>query len=170
MTLTPLDWIILGIIGLSSLFSIIRGFVKEAASIVAWLSAFVVAGRFYSVGAQYLTFSDDALTRNVISAIVLFVVTLMIVGAIGSMIAKGIQKAGLSGFDRILGIAFGVARGVLIVAACVAVVQILFKLNLFNFIQNFDWWKNSLFIPELQRLVSWFFVYLGTTPENIAGV
>ena len=170
MTLTPLDWVILGVVVLSSLFSIVRGFVKEAASIIAWLAAFILAGRFYPKLAQYLTFSDDNLPRNVIAAIVLFIATLMLVGMVGSMIARGIHKAGLSGFDRFLGIAFGVARGVLIVAAFIAVLQILFKLNLFNFIQNYGWWKDSLFVPELQRLVSWFFVYLGTTPENLAGV
>ncbi len=170
MTFTALDWLILGVVLLSCLFSLIRGFVKEAVSIISWLASFILAGRFYAPVSEFLTFSDDKLTRNVIAAIVLFIATLMLVGGLGSIIAKGIQKVGLSGFDRVLGVAFGVARGVLIVAAVVAVMQIFFKLNLFNFIQNYDWWKNSLFVPELQRLVSWFFVYLGTSPENLAGV
>lgn len=42
-----IDYAILAVIGLSSLISLIRGFVKEALSLVTWFAAFFVASRFF---------------------------------------------------------------------------------------------------------------------------
>ena len=161
--LSALDWVILGIVGFSALVSVIRGFVKEASSLLSWIIAFIVASRFYSLIGSFLTFSDDKLTRNVIAVILLFVITLIVVGFISKFICSLVKKAGLSGFDRLLGIAFGVVRGILIVSAVLALVQILGKLHILSFIQDYPWYKDSLFIPELQRIVNWFFIYMGTT-------
>ena len=41
--LSALDWVILGIVGFSALVSVIRGFVKEASSLLSWIIAFIVA-------------------------------------------------------------------------------------------------------------------------------
>lgn len=42
-----IDYAIMAVIGLSSLISLIRGFVKEALSLVTWFAAFFVASRFF---------------------------------------------------------------------------------------------------------------------------
>lgn len=39
--LSALDWVILGIVGFSALVSVIRGFVKEASSLLSWIIAFI---------------------------------------------------------------------------------------------------------------------------------
>ena len=75
---------------------------------------------------------------------------------------EAMKKAGLSGTDRLLGIVFGVLRGILVVCAILALLQIFFKLHILSFILSTSWWQNSVFIPELQRIVNWFFIYLGT--------
>ena len=160
--LTAVDWVIVAVVGISAFFSIIRGFVKEAASIIAWIAAFIITGRFYSQIGSYLTFFEDGLTRNVIAIILTFVVVLVAVGFLGTMICSLVSKAGLSGFDRLLGIAFGVVRGILIMSAVLALVQILFRLHILSFIANEPWWKESLFIPELQKIANWFFLYMSS--------
>ena len=71
-----------------------------------------------------------------------------------------IEKAGLSGFDRLLGVVFGVLRGVLIMAAVLALLQILFHLHILLFVQQTQWYSQSVFLPDLQRLVNWFFLYM----------
>lgn len=162
--LSALDWVILGIVGFSALVSVIRGFVKEASSLLSWIVAFIVASRFYSLIGSFLTFSDDKLTRNVIAVILLFVITLIVVGFISKFICSLVKKAGLSGFDRLLGIAFGAVRGILIVSACLALFHMLFRFHILSFIMEYDWYKNSLFIPELNRVVEWFFSFMAT-PE-----
>lgn len=41
------DYAILAIIGLSTVISLIRGFVKEAISLIVWIAAFFVASHYY---------------------------------------------------------------------------------------------------------------------------
>lgn len=160
--LTALDWGMLVVVGFSALLSVIRGFVREAASILSWVAAFIVAGRFYPQIAPYFTFSDDELTRNILSILCLFISTLVIVGFVGTAICSLVKKAGLSGFDRLLGIVFGALRGVLVLSAILALMQIAFRLHILSFVSSEPWWQNSVFIPELQRIVNWFFIYMGT--------
>ena len=55
-----IDFAILGIILLSTLVSLIRGFVKEAISLSVWIAAFFIAKHFYPYLAVYLTnFQDE---------------------------------------------------------------------------------------------------------------
>ena len=164
--LTALDWVILGVVGLSAIMSIFRGFVKEASSIISWVAAFVVASRLYPSVAQYITFSNDDITRKVIASILLFIVTLVVLGFIANTVSSLVKKVGLSSFDRLLGVAFGVARGSLIVSAVLALARMLFAMHILTFIQDYPWYKDSAFVPELQRIVNWFFIYMGTTSTS----
>ena len=164
--LSPLDWVILGVIAISAVFFILRGFVKEASSIISWVVAFAVTSKCYPMVEPYLTFSNDQLTRNVVACIALFVISLLIFGFISNIICSAIKKVGLSGFDRLLGIAFGIARGILIVTAVLALFHMLFRLHILTFIQSYSWYQDSVFVPELQRIVNWFFDYI-RTPESI---
>ena len=43
MEIAAADWIIIGIVVLSALVSLVRGFIKEAMSLVIWVAAFAVA-------------------------------------------------------------------------------------------------------------------------------
>ena len=159
--LSALDWVIVGVIGLSAITSIFRGFIREASSILSWIAAFIVASRFYPQLSEYITFSNDDLTRKVIASIVLFIVTLIVLGFVASTISSLVKKAGLSSFDRLLGVVFGVVRGILIVSA--VLLQILIKLHILSFITYYPWYKDSIFVPHLEVIVEWFFNYLGTS-------
>ena len=94
--LTALDWVILGVVGLSAIMSVFRGFVKEASSIFSWVAAFIIASRFYEKVASLITFSNDPLTRKAIASIVLFIGSLIILGFLSSIISSLVKKAGLS--------------------------------------------------------------------------
>lgn len=160
--LTAADWVIIAVIGISAILSVMRGFVREAASIIAWIAAFLVTGRMYPTVAPLFVFSNDELTRNVLAVIALFIVTLLLVGMVGRLVCTMVQKAGLSGFDRLLGVVFGVVRGVLIVAAVLALLRILVNLHILTFITQTQWYSQSVLIPDLQRLVNWFFLYMSS--------
>ena len=54
-TMNWADWAILAIVLISGLFSIRRGFVKEALSLVTWVAAFIVARLFTNSLAVVLT-------------------------------------------------------------------------------------------------------------------
>ncbi len=76
-----LDIVILSVIGLSALISLVRGFAKEALSLVIWFGAFFIASQYYSRLAVYFTKIQDEMFRDGAAIAALFVATL-IVGAL----------------------------------------------------------------------------------------
>ncbi|MEO9946313.1 CvpA family protein [Paraglaciecola sp.] len=149
-----IDYTIIGVIILSAVISLIRGFVKEAISLAIWFSAFFIASQFYADLATYLTRFEDDMIRNGIAIAILFVATLIVGGLVNYLISQLVQFSGLGGTDRALGLVFGGLRGVLIVSA------LLFFLDTFTPLSDSDWWGASILIPEFSLIIEWFFEYL----------
>lgn len=151
------DYAILAVVGISTLISLIRGFVKEAVSLVIWFSAFFIASSFYSNLAKFLTNIPDQFLRNSAAIAILFIATLIIGALVNYIIGQLVSKTGLSGTDRVLGLAFGALRGVLIVSA------LLFFMDAFTPASSSPWWQSSVLIPEFKLIVVWFFEYIKQT-------
>lgn len=158
------DFTILGVIGLSALISLVRGFVKEALSLVIWFGAFFIASQYYSKLAVYFTNIQDEMVRNGAAIGALFLATLVVGAVVNYTIGQLVQKTGLSGTDRILGVVFGLLRGVLIIAA------ILFFMDAFTNLSSADWWEQSQLIPEFSRIIAPFFEHLKETSSFLSGV
>ena len=144
------DYAILIILGLSALISIFRGFVREVLSLVGWVAAFWVALRYGHVLSEYLV--DHISTPSVRDAagfIGLFVATLVAAGIINFLVVKLIKVTNLSGTDRMLGVLFGLARGVAIVAI------IVFILAGLTSIPADPWWGQSLLIARFEEAALW---------------
>jgi membrane protein required for colicin V production len=140
------DIAILTIIGISALISLFRGFVREALSLVAWVVAFWIALTFTDQAADLLieTVSIPSV-RRVIAFIGLLVVTLIATGIINHLIGKLIDKTGLSGTDRMLGLVFGVIRGV-------AIVGVLVILAGLTRVPQDPWWKEAVLMQHFEEL------------------
>lgn len=161
--MNPLDIVILGVFGLSALISLVRGFAKEALSLVIWFGAFFIASQYYAKLAVYFTNIEDDMFRNGAAIAALFIATLVVGAIVNYVIAQLVQKTGLSGTDRVLGVVFGGLRGVLIVSAA------LFFMDAFTSFPDSEWWKGSQLVPEFSRVIAPFFEHLQATSSFLSG-
>ena len=114
-SLTWVDLVVLGIITVSMLLSLFRGLVKEVASLAVWVLAIVGASRLAHFVADVLPDWLTAPLQQTLAFLIVLVV-ILVVGKLLIMLAKEIvSAAGISGLDRVLGMAFGMARGALLV-------------------------------------------------------
>lgn len=148
-TFNWVDYIIIAIIALSVLISVMRGFVREVISLVIWVAAIAVSFIFYRYIADLLVnFIHSDSVRLVVSFVGLFLVTLVLGILINYLIGQLVANTGLSGTDRVLGIIFGVARGILVVV----LLMMLMSLTPFD---KESVWQESVLVPHFQPLEDW---------------
>ncbi|BGI50837.1 MAG: colicin V production protein [Arsenophonus endosymbiont of Ceratovacuna japonica] len=149
-----IDYVIIIIICFSTLIGLIRGFIIELLSFITLGSAFFITSKFYNNISNYITNINNILIRNSIAIILLFIVILVIRSVINYIISFLIKKTGLFNTDYILGICFGIFRGILIVSI------ILFFIDTFTNLSKSQDWKHSKLIPQFSYIIKWFFNYL----------
>ena len=148
--MTLVDYIILGAIGLSSLLSLRKGFSNEALSLATWVSAYVIAKLFSpSLATLLIEFINPPSARQPAAFAGLFILTL-IIGALIKMLFKELVSAtGLSATDRLLGMVFGAARGVVLVVFCISMFARMTSVS------QDPWWSESVVIPHLLLVEEW---------------
>ncbi|MGR8921552.1 MAG: CvpA family protein [Gammaproteobacteria bacterium] len=110
------DITIIGVIAVSVVVSVFRGFVREVLSLLAWVVAFWAAASFAGNGAALLEPHVEVPTARLVLAFIgILIVALLGAGVVNHLICKLIDKTGLSGTDRLLGAVFGAARGAAVV-------------------------------------------------------
>lgn len=148
------DYAIIIIIILSSVISLIRGFVRETLSLAAWIIAFWIALTFASNFSELLQpYITTQVIRYGAAFLGLFVITLILGGFINYLIAQLVVKTGLSGSDRLLGIVFGFGRGILLVAVILLVSRV-------SSLPQGELWRHSQLIPVFQPVEIWLSKYL----------
>jgi membrane protein required for colicin V production len=110
------DWTILAILGVSTLLSLKRGFVKEALSLAGWVAAFFVAISFSArLSSQMTDYITADTLRYAIAYVLLFAATMMLASLLSTVLAEVVRVTGLGNADRALGTVFGFARGFIVV-------------------------------------------------------
>ncbi len=140
------DYIILGVIAISALIGLVRGLIREVVSLGIWALAIAVAWFFYRPVADQLQPWINNPSLRLGAAVLLLILVVLILGAIVAyVLALLVEKTGLTGTDRVLGLVFGAARGAVIMALVV------FLATLTPLTQD-PWWQQSLLLGHFERL------------------
>lgn len=158
------DWVIVGIIGLSAAISLARGFVREALSIVIWIVALWAAFHFTAPFAQvFLGAIELASVRLAVAALILIISILVLGSMLSWVVGRLMQSTGLSGTDRLLGAVFGALRGLVTVTALVAVAS-------WTPLCQDPWWRQSQLIPTVESLAIHARDFLPASLREIIGI
>lgn len=124
--ITWFDLAAIGIVAFSGIMAFARGLIREIFSIVAFVGAAIAAVFFAEPGRALMEqFTDlDGNIAAVAAGLLIFLVVFFGIMLITSMVAKTAhQSTEIGSFDRAAGLAFGVLRGVLVVALFVLLMR-----------------------------------------------
>ncbi len=140
-----LDMVIVGILGLSAVIGLLRGFTREVLSLAAWFGATWAALTFFEDGKSFLlNYMSGEAVAGLVAGLVLFFVALIILSIAARYASRLFLRLFLMAIlDRSLGLIFGIGRG----AVMLCVVYIM-ALQLVPARQNQpDWVTKSQFLP-----------------------
>ena len=151
--MTATDWVLLGVMGLSTVLGAMRGFIGVLASLAAWVLAAWAAFRFGGRLAEVLAGGEAPGPSELLGGYAIsFLVVLVVVGLVGWGMRKLVHGIGLSGVDRFLGLALGLARGAFVACALVLLMG-------FTTLPQDPEWRRSLsvqvFLPGALLLRGW---------------
>lgn len=114
------DIVVLAVIALSTLLALGRGFIKEVLSVLGWIGAAVITFVIFFYVPQVRDFARAQITEpviaDIVAAVVLFTVSLFVLGMVNHYVSSRVRGSALGPLDKSLGLVFGLARGVVLVA------------------------------------------------------
>jgi membrane protein required for colicin V production len=138
MTLSTTDCLLLGVLFTSMLVGFWRGLVYEVLSLAGWMAAFFLAQWLATDVIAWIPFVQGAAAsvQYAVGYVVVFVASLFVSALLSWLIKKVIESVGLRPVDRVLGGAFGLARGVVLLMALTVVLQL-------TGLSKSDWWQTA---------------------------
>ena len=153
------DYAIIAVLGLSVLMGLWRGFISEVLALAVWACAFWVAWLVGPSLAERFSASISTPSARVILAYGLSFLAVLVAGAIVTwFVRKLVESSGLSGSDRLLGMVFGLVRGLALV------VFVVLLLGFTPFTRD-PWWHQSQLLPGFERSAQWLAARL---PDDVA--
>ena len=135
------DYILIATVVISAIVGAMRGFLREAVALVAWLFALFVAWHFADLIEPHLGGLLSGSYVKPWAARAIIVVLILLLGtAVGALLSHFVRLSIFSGMDRFLGLVFGLLRGVVLIGVFVILGQLL-RLDAER------WWTRSLLVP-----------------------
>ena len=145
--MTVFDYVVIGIISLSLLFGLWRGVVGEVVALVAWVVGILAAVEFGAyLGQSLFAGLTDPAIRTLAGCVVIFIGVLVVMALVRMAVRSMVKALGLSVSDRLLGMVFGLARGVL-------VIMVLVGLGGMTAAPKQPWWKEATLAQPLETAV-----------------
>jgi len=144
------DYLILGVLGLSMLLGLLRGFVREAIGVISWLGGLWLGWRYAHVVEPFLGGSIGEPPASTWAARTLIVIAVLVIGWIlAGILTYMLRHSSFSVMmDRLLGLVTGFVRGAVVVAAFVLLGQ-------FVQLTQTPWWKGSRLMPYAVEAAGW---------------
>lgn len=145
--LTGFDIAVLGFVLVSGLFALVRGLTREVLAIFAWAGAGYVTYRLFDLVQPFAQrHIATPWIADVAAGAGLFIVSLIALSVLSHSVAQRVRSSPASGVDRLFGLVFGLARGMLVVCVLYAVAD----RTIFHQDQP-DWIKAARVTPALQQ-------------------
>lgn len=146
--MTFFDYTVLAVVGVSMLLGVMRGLVREALNLLAWVAAFWVAIAFTADVARMLPEAIPTESLRFLAAmVILFIGALLLASLVTIAVAELVKTLGLSVYDKGLGGMFGMARGLLIVLALVLLAGL-------TSMPHQGFWRNAMFSAPLEAFAA----------------
>jgi membrane protein required for colicin V production len=158
------DYVIIAAILLSASIGAVRGFLREAVSLGTWVIALFVAWHFSDLIEPHLGGLLGGSDVRPWAARVIILVLLLLLGSIvGAILGHFVRLSIFSGTDRLLGFAFGMLRGFVLLGVFVILGQLLR-------LQGEYWWGHSTLIPYGESIANGVRTLVGAERESAADV
>lgn len=145
--MTAFDYAVLTVLLASVLLGLWRGVVSELLALAAWIVAFLVArGMAAEVASRLSAYVAEPGMRLAAAYVLVFVAVLLVFTIARILISLMLKAVGLGLLDRLLGGAFGVLRGGVVVLVAVLVAGM-------TPLPKTDWWRNAVLAPPLETAV-----------------
>jgi membrane protein required for colicin V production len=168
--LTGADVFIVAVVLVSTVHGLMRGFVREAVSLVCWVVGFWAAWSLGPMVEPYLGgLLAEPAVRPWVGRLVVLVAVLLLGALIGTLLNYFMRSVGLGMLDRGIGVMFGFVRGMVLVGVFVICGELL-HLN------HEHWWNRSTLIPYGETVGDWLRAMVGekgepwATLERVTGV
>jgi membrane protein required for colicin V production len=153
--LTGADVLIVLVLLGSTIIGLLRGFVREAVSVVFWIVAIWSAWKFGPVVEPHL---GGVLTNPAIAPwvgrLTVLVLVLLIGWVVAMLLSYFTRSLGLGAMDRVFGLMFGILRGMVLVGLIVIGGELL-HLN------QEEWWNRSKLVPYGETIGDWLRAMVG---------
>lgn len=151
-SLNVFDLIVLLVVGLSALLSFFRGFIREVLSLGAWIGASVITLYAFPHVAEWVRPQVNSdMVASGLAAMGTFLASLIGISIITGLLLKYVKTGADVGlFDNILGLAFGVARGVLLLAIAYFIMGVVIRPE-----DQPEWIKTAKSKPYVEKAAKW---------------
>jgi membrane protein required for colicin V production len=140
VTFTAFDWFLVVLVVISTVAAFQKGIIRVLLSLGGLIAGIIVASWNYeTVGVALERGISSILICEVVAFLGIFILVVILFSFVAKALSKAIKAIGLGFVDRLLGAAFGLARGVLLGIAAMMVAAAFFP--------EAFWLQNSALAP-----------------------
>lgn len=145
-----IDYLILAVLLVSLFLGFFRGFLGEAISLISWLGGLWLAWHYAYLIEPYLGGLIAQPPLNTWAARTIMLLAVLVTGwLLAGVVTYFAHQSGISlMLDRLLGMLFGLIRGVVLVA-------IIVMLGIQVQLERTEWWQGSRFMPIAVEVSGW---------------